>query len=236
MPPGTTDPYVVVHVDLGSAKNVLFADAFAMTLASGSSTEFCIQYSADDSTWHTLGAAFPQLDSTAEYTYRRTGGVTYPATYTLARYWRVAKIGGADLAAEVTLGDFTLWGDTGTVSAGRLIPFEVSTGEQYMLVMSDRTGLIVNDGAIVDYVALPYVSADLALVDAQSSAESMMIVHENYAPQFLIRLSSPLATGGAKQAFYNFKTFLAQFDAIPQVDYADSLSPTPTSDLQTLAF
>lgn len=235
-PPNTTNPYVVCHVDLGTAKNVLFADCVAMTLASGSSTQFCIQHSSDDSTWTTLGTAFPQLDSTAEYTYRRTAGITFPATYTSARYWRVAKIGGTALAAEVTLGDFTLWGDTGTVSAGREVPFEVSTGEQYMAVLSDRSAIITNNGAIVDYVAVPYASADLALVDAQSSAESMMIVHENYAPQFMIRLSSPLATGVAHQTFYNFQTFLAQFTAIPQVDYADNLSPTPTSDLQTLTF
>lgn len=235
-PPNTTDPWVLVHVDLGSAKNVLFADVLALTLAGGTSTEFCIQYSTDDSTWHTLGSFFGQVDSTASYTYRRTGGVTYPATYTSARYWRVAKIGGANLTYEATFSDFVLWADSGTVSEGRLIPFEVSTGEQYVLTMTDRSGIITNGGTIVDYIALPYASADLAAVDAQSSAESMMIVHENYAPQFAIRLSSPLATGAAHQTFYNFQTFLASFDAIPQVDYADALSPTPTSDLQTLTF
>ena len=235
-PPNTTNPYVVCHVDLGSVRDVLFADCVAMTIAGGTSTEFCIQYSSDDSSWTTLGDPFQQLDSTAEYTYRRTAGVSYPPQYTRARYWRVAKIGGSSLSANVTLGDFTLWGDTGTVSTGRLIPFEVSTGEQYMLVVSDRSGIVTNDGAIVDYVALPYESADLASVDAQSSAESMMIVHEDYAQQFLIRLSSPLATGVANQSFYNFQTFLANFTTIPQVDYADSLSPTPTTDVQTLAF
>lgn len=235
-PPNTTDPYVLVHLDLGIAKSVLFADVLSITLASGSSTQFQIQYSTDDSVWTTLGTPFPQLDSTANYTYRRTAGVTFPPTYTNARYWRVAKIGGANLTSEVTFSDFVLWGDSGTVSAGREVPFEVSTGEQYMLVVTDHSGIITNNGAIVDYIALPYASADLAAMDAQSSAESMMIVHENYAPQFLVRLSSPLATGVAHQTYYNFQTFLAQFSAIPQVDYADSLSPTPTSDLQTLTF
>lgn len=235
-PPNTTDPYVVCQVDLGIAKNVLFADCVAMTLGGGSSTEFCIQYSNNGTAWAALGGFFPQLDSTAEYTYRRTAGVTYPASYTLARYWRVVKIGGLNLTSEVTLGDFTLWGDSGSVSQGRLVPFEVSTGEQYMAVISDRSTIITVDGAIVDYVALPYKSADLPLLDAQSTAESMMIVHENYAPQFLIRLASPLATGEANAVTYNFQTFLADFVAIPQVDYADSLSPTPTSDLQTLTF
>lgn len=235
-PPNTSDPYVVVHVDLGSPRNVLFADAVAMTLASGSSTQFCIQYSSNDSTWTTLGANLEQLDNTANYTYRRTGGITYPASYTAARYWRIAKIGGANLTSEITLGDFTLWGDSGNISAGRLIPFEVSTTEQYELIVTDRTGIIVDDGNVVDYVALPYKSADLATLDAQSTAESMMMVHINYAPQFLIRLNSPLASGSANAAYYNFQTFLATFVTIPQVDYADTLSPVPTSDIQQINF
>lgn len=238
-PPNTTDPYIVCHVDLGSAQNVLFADCVAMTLASGTSTQFCIQYSNNDSSWTTLGTKFPQLDSTANYTYRRTAGITFPATYTSARYWRVVKIGGANLVAEVTLGDFTLWGPaiSGTLSEGRLIPFEVSTTEQYMLVLCDRSGIIVNNaGVVVDIIALPYLDTDLPIVDAQSSAESMMVAHQNYAPQFIVRLSSPLATGVANQTFYNFQTFLPTFTAIPQVDYADTSSPTPTSELQTLTF
>lgn len=235
-PPGTTGTWVLVQVDLGSAQNVLFADVLALTLASGSSTQFYIQYSNDNVNWTTLGTALPQLDSTANYTYRRTPGVAYPPTYTTARYWRVAKIGGANLTSEVTFSDFVLWTDTGVVSEGRLIPFEVSTGEQYMAVVSDHSIIVTNNGIPVDYVFAPYDSADLPLVDAQSSAESMMIVHSQYAPQFLVRLSSPLATGVADQTFYNFQTFLAQFTAIPQVDYADSLSPVPTSDIQSLTF
>lgn len=236
-PPNTTDPYVVVHVDLGSAKNVLFADAVAMTVASGSSTQFCIQYSSDDAAWTTLGSNFQQLDSTAEYTYRRTAGVTYPETFTSARYWRVAKIGGTALAAEITLGDFTLWADTGVISEGRELPFEVSTTEPYMAAITDRSAIITdNSGNIVDYVAVPYKSADLPLLDRESSAESMMMVHEDYGQQFLVRLSSPLAKGVANQTYYNFQTFLAQFIKIPQVDYADSLSPTATSENQTLTF
>jgi F5/8 type C domain len=235
-PPNTTDPYVLVTCDLGSPQNVLFADCLAITLASGSSTQFCIQYSNDNSNWTTLGASFYQLDSTANYTYRRTGGVTFPKTYTNARYWRVVKIGGANLTSEITFSDFVLWGETSSVGFGRLIPFEVSTNEQYMLAVSDNSGIVLNHGQIVDYVALPYASAIIPLMDAQSSAESMMIVEQNRAPQFLVRLSSPLATGVANQTFYNFQTFLAQFAGIPQIDYDDSLSPTPTSDVQSITF
>lgn len=235
-PPNTTDPYVVVHVDLGSARSILFADCVDMIVASGSSTQFCIQYSTDDTNWTTLGASFQQLDSTSTYTYRRTAGITYPATYTTARYWRVAKIGGTALAAEITLAAFSLWGDTGTTSAGRLIPFEVSTGEQYIAVVTDRSAIITSHGTVVDYVALPYLSADLALMDAQSSAESLAVVHTGYAPRFVIRLNSPLAVGNAFAAYYNFQTFPMTFVTVPKVDYADTLSPAATSELQTLTF
>lgn len=235
-PPNVTDPYIVCAVDLGGEKDVLFADCIAMTVASGSSTEFCIQYSTDNVAWTTLGTPFPQLDSTAEYSYRRTAGLTYPPTPISARYWRVAKIGGTNLAAQVTLGDFTIWVDSGTVSAGRLLPFEVATGEPYMIVLSDHSAIVTYNGAIVNYVPIPYASADLAALDYASTAETLMMVHTNYAPQFMIRLSSPLASGVASQSYYNFQTFLAVFDTVPQIDYADSLSPAATSDLQTLTF
>jgi hypothetical protein len=245
-PPGTTATYVVCHVDLGSAQNVVFADFVAGTLAGGASTEFCIQFSNDDATWTTLGTNFPQLDSTAEYTYRRTSPLSYansspanlPLAATSARFWRVAKIGGVNLTFNVTLGDFTLWADSGVVSEGRLFSFEVSTTEQYCVTMSDRSAIVTVNGSVFDFVAVPYKSADLPLVDAQSSAESMMIVHESYAPQFLIRLSSTLAPpgSGALQTFNNFQTFIVVFDAIPQVDFGDALSPPATADIQALQF
>src|SRR5580658_1943770 len=50
-PPDTTSPWVLVHLDLGSEQNVLFADCLALTLAGGASTEFAIQYSNDNATW-----------------------------------------------------------------------------------------------------------------------------------------------------------------------------------------
>jgi hypothetical protein len=235
-PPSTTSPWVLVTLDLGVAQNVLFADCLSLTLAGGASTQFQIQHSNDNNNWVTLGANFYQVDSTANYNYRRTAGVAYPPVYTNARYWRVVKIGGASLTYEATFSDFVLWGDSGAVSAGRLVPFEVSTTEQYEVVLTDHSAIITRGGSIVDYVATPYASADLAILDAQSSAESLMLVHQNYAPEFMIRLNSPLATGEANATYYNFQSFLANFDFIPKIDYADNLSPTPTSDLQTLTF
>ena len=66
----TTDPYVVVRYDLGSAKAVLFADVIGIKSDGGSSTQFAIQYSTDDAAWTTLGAALSTVDTT-ERSYRR---------------------------------------------------------------------------------------------------------------------------------------------------------------------
>jgi hypothetical protein len=50
-------------------------------------------------------------------------------------------------------------------------------------------------------------------------------VHEDYAPRFLVRESAT-----------NFQQFIVEFTNVPQVDYADTSSPTPVSDVQSIAF
>lgn len=222
----TLNPYVVTSVDLGAPTLVAFADVTQIFTPStgGASIQFCIQYSTDNSVWTTLGSNFPALDTTTR-AYRRAGPIT-------ARYWRVAKIGGSDMGtAVISLADFNLWVDSGVVSAGRLIPFEVSTNEEYTLVLTDRSATIVDagTGAIVDRQVSPYVSADLAAIDATEDAETLIVVHENYAPRFYIRELPAVAP-------FNFNSFAIVFTTVPQLDYGDSLSPTPVSDISTLTF
>lgn len=215
---GTVDPYIVVHYDLGSAINVLFADAINISSTGGSSTQFAIQYSTDDSNWTTLGTSFDAIDTTVR-NYRRKGPVT-------ARYWRIAKIGGADMGAvEILLAGFDIWIDTLVISAGRLVSFEVAATEQYEVVLTDRCATVYRDGVFAAYQPMPYASADLAGIDAASNAETMVIVHENYAPRFLIRESTT-----------NFQEFVVSFSAVQQIDYADALSPAATSDVQIITF
>lgn len=215
---GTTDPFVVVHYDLGSAKAVKFADVLGIKSSGGSSTEFCIQYSEDDLAWTTLGDAFTLVDTTSRG-YRRLSTVT-------ARYWRVVKIGGTDMGAvTVSLAEFNLWQDAGTISAVRLIPFEVSADARYVVALTDYCASIYQDGALVSYVPTPYASADLAEIDAAADAETMVLVHEDYPPRFLL-------LEGAD----NFQCELITFSAIPQIDYADRFSPTPTSEVQAITF
>lgn len=214
---GTTDPFVVVHYDLGTAKAVRFADVLGIVASGGSSTHFVIQASNDDASWTQI-ASMESVDTTAR-AYRGPNTTAY-------RYWRVAKVGGPTMGtATITISGFNLWLDSGVVSAGRLVSFEVSTTERYTVILTDRSATIWTEGSTVGYQPTPYASADLADIDAATDAETMMIVHEDYAPRFLVRETAT-----------NFQCFLTAFEAIPQIDFADSDSPTPTSDHQVITF
>ncbi len=242
---GTINPFVVAQVDLGFSQTVLFADITCFSLSSGSSTQFVIQYSTDGSAWTTMpgdpgdgfGGTISQVDSSnglAGYAYRGQGPIA-------ARYWRLARVGSANLGTAIAaLGDFTLWGDAGVVSKGRVIPLEVSIEEQYSLILTDHSATVVdanNGSLILDYLPMPYTSAELSAVDAQSTAETLVLVHESHAPIATIRQNSPLVfptTSPNYATYYNFQTFPLIFDYIPQIDYDDTSSPTPTSDIQTM--
>jgi hypothetical protein len=215
---GTTDPYVVVHYDLGATFTIVAADAVRIKTTGGSSLEFRIQYSNDDTFWTDMGSAFAVVNTVAR-DYRRVDAIP-------ARYWRVVKVGGTDLGAEkVSIAEFSLYEDSGNVSNVRLIPFEISTDDRYVVAVTDLTGTIFKDGVYVLSVPMPYLSADIMEIDAANSAETLVIVHEDYAPRFLLR-----------ESLTNFQCDPITFEHIPQNDFNDSSSPTPVSDVQVITF
>ena len=190
------NPYVVVHLDLGSAQTVSCSrmspgSICGCPLAPARSSLFSRARIMRRGRPIMNGGALPQVDDgngLSGYAYRATGPIT-------ARYWRLAKIGGTSLGtAIVALGDFTLWGDSGVVSKGRVIPFEVSITEQYAIICTDRSGTVVNanTGLTLQSIPLPYSSAQLAAMDAQSSAETLTMAHQSVQQIAVIRQNSPL--------------------------------------------
>lgn len=110
--------------------------------------------------------------------------------------------------------------------SGRLIPFIFSTDQKYVLLFTNNQIKIYRDDALVDTVVTTYATADLFDLDFAQTADTMLIVHEDYAPRKLVR--------GATDADFTISTI--SFDYIPQYDFNDSSSPTPTSEIQTLTF
>lgn len=224
----TTNPYVALRYDLGSAKTVRHVDIIKAKLTTGTSEQFALQYSTNDATWVSVSAFYLDTD---ERTYRFTPLTGSSAIS--ARYWRIARVGATDLGAAVfSVAEFNIWTETSTVSAVRLIPFELNSDQQYMIALTDRAGYIYQDGELVDggYFPTPYESADLADVDAVVGADSLFMVHPDYPPRFLIYDEN------GSLGYNNFQTDEVVFDYVPQYDFNDASSPTPTSEVQVITF
>ncbi len=192
----TTDGYVVVHYDLGSAQTVLFADVVEMRLLNSSTAlelddEIYIQYSTDDSVWTSVGDPIPVSNPSLaapvvnfERSRRKTGPIT-------ARYWRVARIGSTDLGARYAgLMEFTLWTASSSLSGSRLAYFNASLTERFLLIFTSRNVAIYKSGVFQTNVRTPYTSDQLTAIDWAHKQDSLIVVHQSVAPQILQRQGS----------------------------------------------
>lgn len=184
---GTTNPYVVLHVDLGQARTIYAVDVKDLILISGSSTasstQFKIQYSTDNAVWVDFGpglgtvtnlnGAFPSPISR-----RRSGTNRQQAT---ARYWRLARVGSADLAtSKVRVSEFNIYRASSTPhtpSQGRVIEFEVANNFFYCCLATDQNlAIYLNDVWQTD-VFIPHVSSILDEINWTQSQDTLLIFH-----------------------------------------------------------
>jgi hypothetical protein len=217
-PVGTTNEFVVVSYDLGSLQTITAADVLGIATVSGSSTEFRFQVSTDGVSWVNVGTTaqnFELVDTTPR-DYRRT--VADPA-----RYIRVSRVGVTNLPSNITLTGMNIWVASAVVSDVRLLPFEVSNSRRFLVALTDRSATILENGTVVDRVPMPYASADLREIDADASEGELVLTHEDYAPRALFEEDEG-----------NFQSFELEFSNIPQIDFNDTMSPTPTSCVQTI--
>lgn len=215
----TTNPYVVAKMDLLSAQAIKFVDVRRISLSTGTSTEFKVQYSSDDVTY--TDAATISLLGTNPQDFRLTVSQT-------ARYWRLARIGATDLgAATVTLAGLSLYQESAIISTPRLVDFSVEDDRHY-LVEFTRDNIRIyrtpNTFAVdikPTYSALP--SADIENIRV-AQIENVMLVFGDFEPMRLVNLGTD----------EDWVLDNIPFTNIPQFDYDDDLSPTPTSEVQVM--
>jgi len=232
---GTLDPYVVLHVDRGtgfaSTFEIRMADVFDISSSDGSTDRFRIQSSADDSTWTDFGERFEVVSSTPR-TFRRRGAST-------DRYWRVVKVGGADMGTvDVRLSGFSLLQENadllGNDASGqprnrvRLVPFEFSVNQTYLLAGSLGNIAVYRDGELKADVP----GQLLPDFDYAQQADTMVIVSAGQAPQRLVRRRVP----GDNTIDTHWQIDPIAFTSIPQFDFNDADSPTPVAEVQSLNF
>lgn len=219
----TIDPYVVAQYDLGSSTYIEYVDIRGISLTTNTSDDFQVQYSDNGSTWFL--AESPALVyelGTASQDFRIRVARE-------ARYFRFAKIGGVDLGTDkVTLAEFNLWEKSGVLSNAKLKDFSVSTDEHYLLCITEGNCRIYNT-ASDDYVAdikVPFDSDEVRDIRDVQSESVILLFHENHET---VRISN-LGTQ------YDWFQDLAPYTNIPQVDFNDSSSPTPSNEVQDLTF
>ena len=78
----------------------------------------------------------------------------------------------------------------------RLMPFEFNTEQTYILELGDQymrfytyAGQILSEGDPYEIVT-PYLAADLFEIEFAQSGDVMTIVHPNYAPRELVRITN----------------------------------------------
>lgn len=168
---GTTNPYVVVHYDLGSATSLALVYIYDIALSAGTSSEFYIQGSTDNTNWTNCGAAL-SLSTTARDYSRRIDN-----TY---RYIRLVRIGATDLGtAKAEVSGLDLFSN-GALSESRHITFEFSSDQSYDLLATDNNIAVYADGVHqIDLYLEGLTSARLGDVTYTQSADTLIIFHED---------------------------------------------------------
>lgn len=108
---------------------------------------------------------------------------------------------------------------------GRVFNFSFSTEVNYCLLFTNLQCEVFKDGVSQTTFVTPYTLAQVKELDYIQSADTALLFHADVAPQEISRTSDVAWSIGA-----------ISFLNIPQYDFADASSPTPTSEIQTLDF
>lgn len=201
---GTTNPFVVAHVDFTASKTVTAVDIINFKLSSGSlDDEFFVQYSTDNSAWTNFGTAFNFAGGERSRRMRNASG---PVS---ARYWRIARIGATNTAETASIGEIRFWEEDDALSEGKLFPFAFSTEEAYMFVASDRNIDVLKGLDYHGSISIPHTSSQLAVTNYTQSLDTMLLFHGAVQTWKIFR------QGGDDE--FDFR--LVPYENIPQYDY-----------------
>ena len=108
---------------------------------------------------------------------------------------------------------------------GRIFNFSFSTETNYCLLFTALQIEVFKDGVSQTTVVSPYTLAQLKEIDYIQSADTALLFHSAVAPQELSRTNDTTWSIGAVSLLN-----------IPQFDFNDASSPSPTSEVQQLVF
>lgn len=115
---------------------------------------------------------------------------------------------------------------TGNADAQRLIEFEFSVEQRYLICLCAGNFEIYRDDVLVDTVATPYTAGIYNEIRYTQSADTMIFVHPDHQPRRLVR--------GATDADWTLEVI--EFTNIPDFYYNDDKSPPADDEVQRINF
>jgi len=234
-PAGLSAPFTIATYDLGasfSAKTFLDVrncSLFQSGAVGQKTANITIEWSTDNTNW-TVAATF-EIDNQTERNFRLS-------TSTLVkRYWRLRTDLPAPSGYKVKIAEFVFNTETGSsspVGNYKLFGWEYASDKSYLTVLTNLSLRVYRvphagstDTVYVGDVPLPYLSADIPEVKVCQTEGVMLMFHEDYPPQRIVFDGLDTVNSFAVDAI--------PFVNVPQFDYNDSVSPPPTTAVQTMS-
>ena len=229
---GANADYVVALYNISGESNLgKFIDVKNIKLSGTGSGAFKIQASLDNVSWSTR-----QTMTVTEIEQSIRIRVTDTFDY---KYFRIVRTGDTgDLGTlKIQLSEFNVLYPTTTSSDVKTFDFSIETDRHYLCVVTGGEETTPSYGNVsiyrvtdqtsnftpVAYLPLPFRSSQVAAVRDVQTENVMLMFHQDHAPIRIINTSTT-----------NFNVDVIPFLNVPQYDYNDSLSPTPTDEIQTL--
>jgi hypothetical protein len=218
----TTNPYVVLHYDLGSDIEIYAAtmrNFELVNITAATSTEFFVQYSTDNTNWTNFG---PYIENVGVNTgafqagiagYRRSGTGRTSAT---ARYWRLARVGATDLTtARVAIGDFNLHSPTANLSNVKMVPIDYNADTKYMLFIGHLNVAVYKNEEWQTDIRFSVANSLVPDVTTAHALDTVLTMRSGTPTSKLFREGSDTAWG-----FYQLS-----FDRVPVYQFPDTPQP-----------
>jgi len=248
---GTTANYIVAHYDVlvSYAERLDFINIYDIqfTINNSDFDTFTVQVSTNNTTWTDIGSMSVNGEL-ASYQFK------VPDNF-VASYVRIIRLGTKNLTTQkiqlselnVLLEDVggpTSWVDP-VPSEVKTFEFSIATDRHYLCVATGGVGNVgINAiGSMAFYriphagstvttfvgnVPLPYSSPSIPELRAAQTENVMLLFHPEYPSKRIINTFL--------NSVDSFVIDNIPYSNVPQYDYNDSLSPTPSNDVQRLTF
>ena len=229
---GADAEYVVAAYNvLGTTNRGQFIDVKDIKLTGTGSGQFRVQVSGDGSSFITVKTL---TVTEVEQSYRIRLSDTF-----IGQYYRIVRFEDTgDLGTlKIQLSEFNVLYPTSEASDVKTFDFSVETNRHYLCVVTGGAETTPSYGNMsiyrvtdqtfnfvpVAYLPLPFKSSEVAAVRDVQTENVMLMFHEDHASKRIINTSGNV-----------FAIDDIPFLNVPQYDYDDSQSPTPTDYITTM--